>query len=266
MSLPSLFAEKPIIGVIHLLPLPGSPQYSGGFDAILERAFSEAQIYQRAAVDGVIIENFNDLPFSNQNISREQLALMASIIGQVQREISIPIGVNVHFNDWTSEVALAFACKAQFVRVEVFVDTVVTAGGIVEPCCAEVTRYRKALGAERSVQIWADIHPKYSENLLPVCLQGSAKMAKSALADAIIVTGESTGIATPLNDIRSVTAVVDLPIFAGSGVSLKNVQETLAIADGAIVGSAFKFDGNVHNQVSEERVAEFMNVVNQSRR
>jgi membrane complex biogenesis BtpA family protein len=266
MRIQSLFTKKPIIGMIHLLPLPGSPNYKGDMDAIPARALAEAKILQRGSLDGVIIENFNDIPFSNEDISREQLALMAVIISQVQRELSIPVGVNVHFNDWKSEIALAFACKAQFVRIEVFVDTVVTASGIIQPCCAEVMRYRKSLLADGLVEIWADIHPKYSYNFLPVSLQDSAKMAKNNMADTIIVTGETTGKATPLEDIRKVKEVVDLPIFAGSGVSLENVVQTLAIADGAIVGSAFKLDGDVHNEVSEERVTEFMKAVSESRK
>lgn len=254
----ALFTKKPVIGVIHLLPLPGSPKYGGNLDAITARAMAEAAIYRRAGVDGVIIENFNDDPFSCQDLSKEQLACMAAILTQARRELSVPMGVNVHFNDWTSEVALAFTCGAQFVRVEVFVDTVVTTSGIMAPCCAEVTRYRKMLGAEKSVAILADIHPKYSYNLLPISLQESAKMARNALADALIVTGETTGKATPIEDIRNVKAEVDIPVFAGSGVSQANVRETFAVADGAIVGSAFKVDGDVRNDVSEERVFEFM--------
>lgn len=266
MRIQRLLTKKPIIGMIHLLPLPGSPNYKGDINVIVTRALAEAQIYKRGSVDGVIIENFNDIPFSNGDISHEQFALMAAIICQVRRVLSIPIGVNVHFNDWKAEIALAFACKSQFVRVEVFVDIVGSSCGIVQPCCAEVMRYRKTLSAEDSIKIWADIHPKYSYNILPISLRDSAKMAESAMADIIIVTGEKTGMATPLDDIRIVKEVVDVPVFAGSGVCLENVAETLAIADGVIVGSAFKLNGNVYNEVSEDRIIEFMKVVNEIRK
>jgi len=263
MKLNSVFTtSKPIIGVVHLLPLPGSPKYAGDFGAIFDGALDEVQILSKGGVSGIIIENFNDNPFSINEITKEQLSLMASLMTLARKEVNIPLGVNVHFNDWKSEIALAFSCKAQFVRIEVFVDTVMTASGIVEPCCAEACRYRKLLDASGSINIWADIHPKYSRNLLPTTLEESAKMAKNALADSIIVTGETTGAETPLRDIQEVKNVVDLPVIVGSGVNAENVNQTLAIADGAIVGSAFKTDDNVNNKVSPEKIETFFRAIN----
>ena len=247
-----LYSSKAIISVIHLLPLPGAPKYAGNINLIIDRALDEAAIYQKNQIDGIIIENFNDDPFPTSEITKEQLALMASIVGSIKKEVNIPIGVNVHFNDWEAEMAIGFACNAQFVRIEVFVDTVVTSSGIVEPCSADVTRFRKQLGIEKEIEIWADIHPKYSRNLLPTSLETSAQMAKDALADAIIVTGQTTGIQTPIEDLSKVKATVDLPVLAGSGTTISNVKDIFAIADGAIVGSAFKKGGDVHNEISEK--------------
>ena len=146
MELDSLFTTaKPIVGVVHLLPLPGAPMYGGDLDIIVERALMEVQVLKQGGVNGIIIENFNDIPFSKKEIAREQFGLMASIITLARREINLPLGVNVHFNDWEAEIALAYSCRAQFVRIEGFVNTVITTSGVVEPCCAEVTRYRKLL-------------------------------------------------------------------------------------------------------------------------
>ena len=259
MELNSLFSRpKPVIGVVHLLPLPGSPGYTGDLNAIFERAIQEVQILQKGDVDGIIIENFNDFPFLNNDIPREQFGVMASIITLARQETSLPLGVNVHFNDWEAEIALAFSCRAQFVRIEAFVNAVVTPAGVVQPCCAEATRYRKLLSAPQPVQILADVHPKYSKNLVPYSLQESAKMAQDSLADAIIVTGETTGIKTPLADLQAVKNVVDLPVIAGSGTNEHNVRETLRVADGVIVGSALKADNNAHNMVCLEKVTAFV--------
>lgn len=262
MKFDSLFdTVKPIIGVVHLLPLPGSPKYGRNIDEIIDRSINEVQLLKRGGVHGIIIENFNDDPFSVRDITKEQLTLMASIITLARKEVNIPLGVNVHFNDWQAEIALAFSCKAQFVRIEVFVDTVITTSGLVQPCCAEVTRFRKLLGISDTISIMADVHPKYSKNLLPVSLSESALMAQNAMADSVIVTGESTGIETPLEDIREVKKVIDLPVIAGSGTTIENVNKTLAVADGIIVGSAFKEDGNVYKKVSLERIKNFMNAI-----
>jgi len=267
MAKHSLFTtSKPVVGVVHLLPLPGSPGFGGDLDLIREKAWGEVQALRQGGVDGIIIENFHDFPFCKLEITREQLSLMASIISSARKEVNIPLGVNVHFNDWKSEIALAYSCNAQFVRIEVFVDTVVTASGIVEPCCAEATRYRKLLGGEHLIEIWADVHPKYSRNLLPTSLQASAKMASDALADAIIVTGETTGVETPYADLQEVKDAVNLPVFAGSGTNIENVSKTLAIADGVIVGSAFKDGKSAGNGVLLANVLEFMEVVRRNDR
>jgi membrane complex biogenesis BtpA family protein len=251
--------DKPVIGVVHLLPLPGSPKYAGDLDTIINRALKEVQIFKQGGVDGIIIENFHDMPYLKGSVPLEQYGIMASILTMARHEVNVPLGVNVHYNDWKAEITLAFTCKAQFIRVESFVDTVITASGIVEPCCAEVTRYRKYLGIDKGeVQIWADIHPKYSKNLLPYSLSYSAKMAEEALADCIIVTGETTGIETPLENLQEVKNSVHLPVIAGSGVNLENLTQTLQTTDGVIVGSAFKPSGNTTEMVDFEKVEKFI--------
>ncbi len=254
----SIFANnKPIIGVIHLLPLPGSPKYSGSIDTIIELAEREAKFLYEARVDGLIIENYNDEPFTLKEPSSEQLALMASIITIVGRQIAIPIGVNVHFNAWRAEIALAFACKAQFARIEAFIDTVITAAGIVQPCSAEITRYRKEIGAS-DVALWADLQPKFSRNVLPTSLAESARMAQISTADAVIVTGPATGLTTPLEDVKAVKDVIDLPVLVGSGATSNNIQAVLQTASGVIVGSAFKENGNVYNEVTPASIETFL--------
>ena len=250
MSCLDIFTHnQPLIGVVHLLPLPGAPRFNGDIDAILEQAEWESQALSAAGFDGLIIENYNDEPFSLHEPEPEQLAVMASAITLIRRKVTIPLGVNVHFNAWRAEVALAQACKAQFTRVEVFVDTVVTPAGLVEPCCADVVRYRQTIGAER-IALWADLHPKFSRNLLDTTIQESARDAKACLADAVIITGAATGVETPLDDVRAVQEVIDLPVLVGSGATPANIQAMLRAADGAIVGSALKEGGEVHNRVS----------------
>jgi membrane complex biogenesis BtpA family protein len=258
--------QKPVIGVVHLLPLPGSPKFKGDRDEIVNRALEEVKILKRGGVDGIIVENFHDMPFLKGALPLEQYGLMASILTLTRKEVNIPLGVNVHFNDWKAEITLAYTCKAQFIRVEAFVDTVITNTGIVEPCCSEVTRYRKLLNIDKAdVQIWADIHPKYSKLLLPYPLTHSAQMAEEALADCVIVTGDTTGHETHIDDIKLVKDSINLPVFAGSGVNLGNLNETLKIADGIIVGSAFKESRNTWEMVSIDKITKFVHETSLSR-
>lgn len=258
MSFQGLFSvERPIIGMVHLLALPGAPEYGGDVDEICQQALNDAQALAEGGVDALIVENFGDEPFVIGEPAAHDLALMAAITRDIQRLVTIPVGVNVQFNAWEAEIAIAYACRAEFIRVEVFVDYVVSAVGVVQPCAAQITRYRSALGGD-SIQLWADVQTKYTRNIAPQPLAQSARDAEAARADALIVTGAATGSATPLEAVAEVKQVTSLPVLVGSGTTCDNVSAVLKVADGAIVGSTFKHDGIVQNPVSVERTREFM--------
>ncbi|MCS7071250.1 MAG: hypothetical protein NZM00_07075, partial [Anaerolinea sp.] len=203
MPIAQLFtANRPIIGMVHLLPLPGAPRYRGSLDAVFDQAQADAATLIQAGVDALIVENFGDEPYRIGPAMRHELAIMTAITRDIVRMTAIPVGVNIQFNAWEDEIAAAFAAGAQFARVEVFVDRVVSAQGVVEPCSALITRYRAALGAQ--VQIWADIQTKYTTNITPQPLTQSAVDAEAAGADVLIVTGAATGQATPLDAVAEV--------------------------------------------------------------
>lgn len=261
MKLESLFSEKkPIIGMVHLLPLPGSPGFAGSLEDIYTRAEWEIDILYKAGVDGMIIENLGDEPYLIGEPSAEQLAIMAAVTYQARRSTAMPVGVNVQFNAWQAEIGLAYGCMADFVRVEVFVDTVLMAQGSVQPCAAQITRYRKALNAQ-GVHLFADIQTKYTRNVLAQSLGVSARDAEAAGADALIVTGAGTGMATPLEAVTEARQASALPLLVGSGTHSGNVAEVLQHADGVIIGSALKEDGRAENKVSLERATAFMQQV-----
>ena len=258
MSKLSLFAAThPIVGMIHLLPLPEAPSYQGSPEAIFDRAVREATTLQMAGVDALIVENFGDDPYLPAELTTAQLALMAAVTRDVIRSVPIPVGVNCQFNAWQSEVAVAHACGAAFIRVEVFVDTVVMAQGLVPPCSAQIRRYRQHLGAQ-DVALWADIQTKYTHNLLPQSIEQSAQDAQAAGADVLIITGAATGKATPLDVVAQVKKIISIPVVVGSGTTAANVSQVLEIADGAIVGSSLKESGRAENEVSAEAALAFM--------
>ena len=258
MSFQGLFSvERPIVGMVHLLALPGAPDFGGDVDEIYAHALRDAQALADGGIDALIVENFGDEPFMVGEPEVHDLALMAAITRDIQRLVTMPVGVNVQFNAWRAEIAIACACRAEFVRVEVYVDRVISAMGVVDPCAGQITRYRAALGAD-NVQLWADIQTKYTTNITPQPLTQSACDAEAAGADALIVTGAATGSATPLDAVAEVKAVTTLPVLVGSGTMIDNVTAALDIADGAIVGSTLKQDGVVQNPVSVERTRAFM--------
>ena len=81
--------------------------------------------------------------------------------------------------------------------------------------------------------------------------------------DAIVCTGEGTGISTPFKKVEGFKEVLnDFPVLVGAGVTLDTVEETFRLADGAIVGSWFKDDHVDTGHVNEESVKQMAQVKN----
>jgi hypothetical protein len=254
ITIHEFFSRKPIVGMVHLAPLPGSPRDSGDFAGTLRRAVEDARALEAGGVDAILVENFFDAPFYKTRVPPHTIAAMTVAVIAIREAVSLPVGVNVLRNDVCAAIAIAHVCGAQFVRCNVYVGAAVTDQGIIEGAAREATRYRRALSAE--VWIWADVDVKHAVPLGDVFLGREARDAvERGLADALIITGPATGTATSAARVREVKAAVPtVPVLAGSGVTAENAAELLAAADGAIVGTSFKKEGRVDAPVDVERV------------
>ena len=250
-----------LIGVVHLLPLPGSPDY-GGFEveSIYARALADARAYQGAGFDGLIVENHGDIPFSKpDDIGPETAAHMAVAADRIRREIHLPIGVNVLANAALHALAVASAAGARFVRVNQWANAYVANEGLIEGAAARAARYRSQIGA-REIRIFADAHVKHGAHAI-VQDRPIAELVRDVEffnADAVIATGQRTGHAADLDYIRAIRAAASLPTLVGSGVTPENVHDILGIVDGVIVASALKVDGRWWNPVDPERARTFV--------
>ncbi|MBS0287340.1 MAG: BtpA/SgcQ family protein [Proteobacteria bacterium] len=258
MKFNDIFAnQKPIIGCIHLLPLPGAPLYDGNLDRVYEQALLEATILEREGVHGLIIENFRDQPFFPKHVPTETVAALSSISREVIKETKLPTGINVLRNDGEAAMAIATAVGAQFIRVNVFMGAIVSEQGVIEGISHQVLRLRSSL--KSSVLIFADVGVKHAA---PLASRGLAMEAKDAqnrgLADALIVSGELTGAPTDLNDVATVRENSSLPILIGSGATAENVHQYYDKVDGIIVGSYFKKEGKGNNFLEAAKVRSFM--------
>jgi len=262
----SLFqSKKPVIGMIHLPALPGtSAGRSARFTDLSKFVLNELEVLQQGGVDGAIIENFWDLPYLPGQVPPVTVAAIASLAGLVVSKASIPIGINVLYNDYQAELAIARSVGAAFIRAEVFVDTAISETGLIQASAAFIIRERAALDAE-DVCILADIQGKNTTPMWQRPLTDSAVDAeKRGLADAIVVTGLGTGKPVSAEDLKIVKNVVSIPLLAGSGVNPKTAADLLAICDAAIIGSYFKHGGNIQAPTDHERVRELMKVVHMS--
>lgn len=246
-----------VIGMVHCLPLPGTPGYGGDMEKIYAQAVQDARTLEENGADAVIVENMGDDPFGVELdlIQRTALTVAAQ---KVRDAVRIPVGVDAAFCDWEADLTIANAAGCQFIRVPVFVDTVEFYGGIIRPCARECMRYRHQMGLDH-IMVLADIQVKHTNMLLPhVTPEMSARNAAACGADAIIVTGSAIGVATPIEIIQRVKQVVGIPVIAGSGVNAGNIAQQLRIADGAIIGSSLKEGGVLTNPISGPLVKEVL--------
>ena len=264
--------HKMIIGMAHLLPLPGSPlhDFDGGMNKIIDRAFEDVENLIAGGVDGIQIENQWDRPFQkNGKINLETIAAMASVTGLLKKNFNFPMGVNVHLNGGMEAMAIAATTGCDWIRVfELCNAYIANSSGIIEANGPELLRYRMNLRMDKKIKILGDFHVKHGSHSL-VADRNSLELARdveSALADALIITGFETGKAPDFESIEKIRKGTSLPIFIGSGLSISNLSNLLPVLDGAVVGSGFKENGDLMKPISTKLVTEFMNKVNDLRK
>jgi uncharacterized protein len=263
--LTSLFPNpKPIIGVIHIGALPGTPSSILTIAEISTQAVREAAIYGDSGVDGLIIENMHDVPYLRGSVGPEIVAAMAVIGQAVKDESRLPVGVQILAGANTEAIAVAHAADLNFIRAEGYVFAHVADEGLIQSSAAELLRFRKAIGAGR-VQVWADVKKKHSSHAVTadISLGETAAAVEFMCGEAVIVTGSVTGEAPKLGDVEEVKAHCHLPVLLGSGVDARNIANFYRAADGFIIGSFFKVDGHWKNPVDAQRVKELMKTVHQ---
>jgi uncharacterized protein len=257
----NLFSNnKPVIACIHLLPLPGSPQYQGDMSVVYQQALMEADIFQRYDVDALIIENFRDKPFYPGRVPVETVAALTAVGRDIVNQVDIPVGINVLRNDAQAAIAIATAIGAKFIRVNVHMNAVVSEQGIIQGSSHDTLRLREQLKSD--VFICADVGVKHAAALADRGLAIETKdLCQRGLVDAVIVSGELTGTATKPEDLDIVSQYSSAPVLIGSGANPENIQHVYEKANGFIVGSYFKKDGVGSNLVDEKRVANFMGLI-----
>jgi len=257
--------SKPVIGMVHLPALPGSPLYDAarGREGILEWARRDLHALQDGGIDAVMFCNENDRPYTLR-ADLVTVATMAAVVGQLRAEIRVPFGIDILW-DPIAALAVAQATGALFVR-EVFTGVYASDMGLWSPSAGEALRYRRAIGAEK-VRILFNINAEFAAPLGNRPLAEVARsVAFSSLPDGICVSGPMTGMPVRAEDLRAVKeAVGSLPVFINTGAKHENIADLLPYADGVIVGSSLKVDGITWNPVDPERVRSFMAIVRQLR-
>jgi uncharacterized protein len=257
--------KKTVIGVIHSLALPGSPNYEGESpEKIYAFAVSEAERYAKGGVQGLIVENHGDIPFSKpEDLGPETAAIMAVMTERVRQKVKLPVGINVLANGAIHALAVAQAGGAAFVRVNQWANAYVANEGIIEGPAAKATRYRAWLRANH-LKIFTDVHVKHGSHAIVAdrSIEELTKDAEFFDSDVVIATGQRTGDAAALDEVRTIKEATQLPLLIGSGVTEDNIADLLQVADGVIVASSLKEKGVWWSPVSTAKVKRLMKMVN----
>jgi membrane complex biogenesis BtpA family protein len=244
----------PLIGMVHLLPLPGAPRFQQ-LDEVESRALADASALASGGANAIIVENLGDAPYFPGRVPAITVAAMTRIALRLRDRIDLPLGINVLRNDGESALAVAAASGADFVRINVLVGARVADQGLLQGRAHQVQRLRRQLDAE-AISVMADVDVKHSAPLGAMSVeQEVADTLQRAGADAVIVSGHGTGGAIDLDTLRRVRATAgSARVLAGSGVSEETVGALAEWADAFIVGTSLKRNGRLDAPVDAERV------------
>ena len=244
-------------------PLPGDPGYGGGrgMEQVITHVRHDLAVLQAGGVDGVMFSNEASQPYLT-HVEPITVAAMARVVGEVLPDIHVPFGVNVLW-DAMASIDLAVAVDAAFVR-EIFTGVYASDFGLWDTNCGAVIRHQHALGAH-GVGLLFNIVPEAAAYLAPRAVADIARSTVfNARPDALCVSGLTAGVEASREVLVQVKqAVPDTVVLANTGVRLSTVADILRIADGAIVGTSLKRDGNIWNAADPERVREFMTAARQ---
>jgi len=253
----------PVIGMVHLRPLPGSPRFAGDLSAVISAAVTDAVIWKDAGAHGLMVENFGDVPFYKGDVPRETVAAMTAVAAEIRRAVPpLPLGINVLRNDGESALAVAAAVGASYIRVNVLSGSAVTDQGVIEGRAADLMRYRKALGAT-DIKVLADVRVKHAAPLAERPLQDEVEeLVHRAGADAVIVSGTGTGKPTDPSHAAEVKQIAgDAPVLIGSGADANSIPQLKPACDGFIVGSAAKPGGRIDEPVDLDLAKQIVNKI-----
>lgn len=247
-----------LIGMVHLGPLPGAPRYGGDMGKVLESATRDARVLADAGFDAVMVENFGDVPFYADDVPKVTVAAMTRAVAAIADAVSLPLGVNVLRNDARAALAVAAATGAALVRVNVLSGTMFTDQGAITGRAADVSRERAAVAP--GVRILADVFVKHAVPPAGLSLgDAAADLVVRGLADAVIVSGPSTGHPVDRGAVAEVRAAIGTrPLVIGSGADEHSVAGLLEMADAVIVGTGIKEDGRTTAPVDAERALRFV--------
>jgi membrane complex biogenesis BtpA family protein len=252
--------DKSLAAMIALLPLPGAPRY-GGDKAIMARALSDLRHYLDAGVDAVILENSLDLPYTKPPLPTAAVQLVKRIAREIRSRFPGPIGIQMLEAANETALEIAHEIALDFLRVEGYVFAHIGGAGLIEGCAGKLLRLRRKLGCDH-IKVFADVKKKHCSHALTMDLDviDVIKQSEFFIADGVIITGQRTMEPPKVAELRRARKQANVPVLIGSGMTTANIKTYFPLADGFIVGSAFRQSGQFLAPLEPKRLDAFMKV------
>jgi membrane complex biogenesis BtpA family protein len=250
--------RKTVIAMAHIGALPGAPLYDadGGMAKLIDGVSADIEKLQAGGVDAIMFGNENDRPYELKG-SVESIAAMTAVVSAVKPMLKVPFGVNYLWDPYAT-VAIAVATGASFAR-EIFTGLFASDMGLWEPNAAKALRLRSQL-ARPDLKLLFNINAEFASSLdsRPIAMRAKSAVF-SSLADVLLVSGPLTGQPAEMSNLKAVRdALPDTPLLANTGVNIDNVADIMSLADGCVIGTHFKVDGDTWKAVDGARVQRFM--------
>ncbi|HJS52941.1 MAG TPA: BtpA/SgcQ family protein, partial [Chitinophagaceae bacterium] len=130
--------HKFLAAMVAVLPLPGSPLYDGDDQRIFDQALADLEIYKKAGVDSILLENDHDLPYIQPPLDERAVALMTAISKEVRRRFNGPIGIQMLEAANITSLEIAAEADLDYIRVEAFVFAHVGGSGIINGSAGKI--------------------------------------------------------------------------------------------------------------------------------
>lgn len=257
----ALGKHKVVIGLIHLLPCPGTPHFEeGNFEKSLEKAVAGAKALEKGGADGCLIQTVDKVFPTTDEADYARVATVAAITQAVLQNTSqaFQIGVQIFVNGISASLAVAKVCGGSFLRITALVGESDTQWGLVKADPQPFLAYREKLGAQ-DIKLIVEVEGMHFH------WRGEPKPVGEIAKEAVALGAHAVEVAHPdeetnLKLIRAVKAAVPgLSVILGGHTRHENAARRLAEADGAFVGTCFEdqWGGNI----LESKVREYMEIV-----
>ena len=246
---------KPVIGMIHLKPLPGTPSWENDLEDIIDYALRDFEALIAGGVDGIILENFMDRPFKQRIKDPETIAAFSIIVWEIRKRATVPIGINLLRNSGVEAMSIACVVGTDFIRVNAYSEPLWSPEGLLQPIARDIQSIKNKLNCK--AKVFADVNCKHSKPIMDL-IEASIEAHRRGLVDALIVSGSRTGEPVDPIDLYLVRKHTSIPVILGSGARPENIGLYWRLVDAFIVGTYFKHHGNVFEPVDIDRVKKFM--------